>query len=165
MPSLARRLTPAAVLAACAALPLAALADTSIRIEAAFALISPAGNSGAAFMRIDNAGAADDRLVAAESDIAMRTELHTHVEDADGVMRMIEVEEGFAIPAGGAHMLARGGDHVMFMGVTRVPDEGETIMLTLTFEQAGPVVLEVPVGGPMTGAETHDHSHGHSHGD
>ena len=101
--------------------------------------------SGAAFMMIKNAGASDDRLVGASSDVAERVELHTHKEDANGVMRMMEVEEGFPIPAAGMHALARGGDHVMFMGLTRSLAQGDVITLTLTFENAGDMTIEVPV--------------------
>ncbi|MBK1635173.1 copper chaperone PCu(A)C [Rhodovulum adriaticum] len=101
--------------------------------------------SGAAFMVIENAGTQDDRLVAATSDVAAKVELHTHEEDANGVMRMVEVEEGFAIPAGGQHVLARGGDHVMFLGLTRPLEQGDMVSVTLTFEKAGEMVVEVPV--------------------
>lgn len=101
--------------------------------------------SGAAFMVIENHGAADDRLVAAASDVAEQVELHTHKEDANGVMQMIKVEEGFVIPAHGSHALARGGDHVMLMGLTRPLNDGDTVALTLTFEKAGEVQVDIPV--------------------
>lgn len=146
---------------ACLVLPGTALAG-DIVVEAPFALISPAGQSGAAFMRLENPGTTDDRLVGAASDIAARVELHTHSEDSAGVMRMLEVEDGFPIPAGGAHMLERGGDHVMFLGLTRVPEEGESVALTLTFESGAEIALEIPVGAPA-GAPDHGHSHGHGH--
>ena len=74
---------------------------------------SPAAKSGAAFMIIENAGAEDDLLIAAASDAAARVELHTHKETGDGVMQMMEVEEGFTIPAGGIHALMRGGAMVV----------------------------------------------------
>lgn len=154
---------PLLLAALLAGAPLIAAAHDGVHVEEPFALISPAGNSGAAFMRIDNFGAEDDRLIAATSDIAQRTELHTHIEGSDGVMRMVEVEEGFVIPAGGAHELARGGDHVMFLGITRAVAAGETITLTLTFEREGEVVVEVPVGAPMDAAPG-GHGHGHGHG-
>ena len=149
-----------------------AAAGGEIVAQEAFAVISPAGQSGAAFMRLDNTGAQDDRLVGAAADIAARVELHTHLEDADGVMRMVEVEEGFALPAGGAHVLERGGDHVMFLGLTRVPEAGEAVSLTLTFESGAELVLDVPVqamgaGGHGHGdapGDGHNHGHGHSHG-
>ena len=144
--------------AAALALPLLAapaLAQT-IEIHDPYARVAtPMSRSGAAFMLIENTGEADDRLIGAATDAAEMAELHTHVESDDGVMRMVEVEEGFAIPAGDSHALARGGDHVMMMGLTRRLEHGDTITLTLTFEQAGEITLEVPVDlerDPGTGA-------------
>ena len=101
--------------------------------------------SGAAFMEIVNQTDTDDRLVEARSEAAARVELHTHMEDANGVMRMMEVEDGFAIPAGQTHALARGGDHVMFMGLTEPFEHGEEIEVTLVFEQAGEITVMIPI--------------------
>ena len=136
-------------------LPLTAAAD-GLEVHAPFALISPAGQSGAAFMRIQNTGSEDDRLIAARADIAQRVELHTHIIDDIGTMRMVEVEEGFAIPAGGEHLMERGGDHVMFLGLHEAPEPGTDIPLTLVFESGAEITLEVPVEGPM--------GRGHGHG-
>lgn len=157
-------LSRAAMVAALVALPLAATAQDGIHVHDAFAIVSPAGHSGAAFMLIGNPGATDDRLVAARSDVAQRVELHTHIEDDQGVMRMVEVEEGFVIPAGGAHALQRGGDHVMFLGLTRELAEGDMVAVTLVFENEGEIDLEIPVGQAMTGDHGNGHMHGHSHG-
>lgn len=116
-----------------------------ITVKDAYLRVSgPMAKSGAAFMTIENAGG-EDRLIGAASDIAVKTELHTHLQDAAGVMKMVHVEEGFAIPAAGSHALVRGADHVMFMGLNSVPAQGEMVTLTLTFEKAGDVVIEVPV--------------------
>lgn len=101
--------------------------------------------SGAAFMEIMNQTDTDDRLIDARSDVAQRVELHTHQEDANGVMRMIHVEEGFAIPAGGSHALARGGDHVMFLGLNQPFEHGYEIEVTLVFEQAGEMTVTIPI--------------------
>lgn len=101
--------------------------------------------AGAAFMEIMNAGPEDDRLISATSDVARKVELHTHVIGDDGVAKMVQVEEGFVIPAGGMHLLERGGDHVMFMGLNRSLDNGDMVTVTLTFEKAGEVTIEVPV--------------------
>lgn len=135
------------VIAAAASLTLAgaAFADMSkIMVEDAYARASNK-MAGAAFMAVANHTGEDDRLIAVSSDIAKRTELHTHKDMGDGVMKMMHVEEGFAIPAGETHMLQRGGDHVMFMGLTQELKQGDTVTLTLTFEKAGDVVVEVPV--------------------
>ncbi|WP_108259086.1 copper chaperone PCu(A)C [Mangrovicoccus ximenensis] len=147
----------------------AAASAGEISVHDAYARAStPMSASGAAFMVIENAGSAPDRLVSAASPAAERVELHTHLQDANGVMRMTEVEEGFEIPAHGRHALARGGDHVMFMGLTRPFEDGAMVPLTLTFEKAGEIAVEIPVDlqrgpgqmqhgmpgghGPMTGS-------------
>lgn len=136
--------TTAAAAAILFALP--ALADGHITISEPYMRVATsASKSGAAFMVIENSGDTDDRLVDAASEVAARVELHTHTEDDDGVMRMRRVEDGFAVPAGGSHALARGGDHVMFMGLARSLDHGDSVDVTLTFEQAGEIEVTIPV--------------------
>ncbi|MDG4647428.1 copper chaperone PCu(A)C [Roseibacterium sp. SDUM158017] len=134
-----------AMLAGACALVLPTLAAAQVTVEDPYARAAgPAARSGAAFMRIVNDGATDDRLLAAASDVAERVELHTHVMDGD-IMRMVHVEEGFAVPAGGATALQRGGMHVMFLGLTRSLAQGDEIELTLTFAGAGEMTVTVPV--------------------
>lgn len=101
--------------------------------------------SGAAFMVLMNHGAADDRLVGVTSDAAKKVELHTHSEDANGLVKMRHLVEGAVIPAGGMHALERGGDHVMFMGLSAPMTQGDEISVTLMFENAGAVSITVPV--------------------
>jgi hypothetical protein len=133
-----------AAAAALLAIAPAALAE-DIEVRDAYARASsPAAMSGAAFMEIVNTGGTDDRLVSATSDIAARVELHTHVMEGD-VMRMVHVEEGFELPAGETVVLERGGRHVMFMGLAGPMEQGETVAVTLTFEQAGDMRVEIPV--------------------
>lgn len=153
----------AAALAISSALP--AFAD-GMMVGDAYARTSMKGaKSGAAFMQIMNHTGQDDRLVAASSGIAKKVELHTHKDQGEGVMKMVHVEEGFAIPAGETHMLQRGGDHVMFMGLTQDMVQGETVEVTLTFEKAGDVTVQIPVdldrqdhGGAMKKHGNMDHS-------
>ena len=121
--------------------------------------------SGAAFMELRNTGSSDCHVTAARSDIAERVELHTHIEDEHGVMRMVEVEEGFVIPAGESHMLMRGGDHVMFLGLREGMHQGDEVAVTLVLTDGATLELMVPVDMermPDHGA-SHGHSHGHSH--
>lgn len=102
-------------------------------------------NSGAAFMVIENMTGQDDHLVSAESDVAEKTELHTHLEDANGVMKMVHVAEGFDLPKDGKIMMVRGGNHVMFLGLNRQLSDGDMVHVTLHFEKAGAVEVDVPV--------------------
>lgn len=134
-----------------------------IMINDAYARSSASmATSGAAFMEIMNHSNSDDRLIAAASPAAQQVELHTHSEDAQGVMRMIHVTEGFPIAAGETLMLARGGNHVMFMGLTQPFEQGDMIPLTLTFEQAGEIEIEVPVDLERKPAHGMGHQHGKS---
>ena len=93
-----------------------------------------------------------------ESPVAQLVELHTHIDD-NGVMRMRPVEGGLEIPAGGEHMLMRGGDHVMLMGLTQTLEDGAIIPLTLIFENAGPIALDVTVDNSR-GQGQHGMGHG-----
>lgn len=134
------------VLAAVALLMALPVSAETIEVEGAFARSSgPTAKAGAAFMELRNMSDTDDTLIAARSDVAARVELHTHEAGENGVMKMIKLEEGITIPAGGTHSLARGGDHVMFMGLKEPFVQGEMITVTLEFEKAGEVELEVPI--------------------
>jgi copper(I)-binding protein len=147
--------------AACAAFFTSApLFAGDVMVMDAYARVaSKVAKSGAAFMMIHNHSDQDDRLIAAASDVAKRVELHTHIEE-DGVMKMTKLEDGMIIPAGGMHALKRGGDHVMFMGLTRSLEHGDMFELTLTFEHAGDVTLTVAVDlERQDKMSAHTHSH------
>lgn len=156
-----RFLLPAAV-AASFAMP--AFACDGLEIVDPFARTSSImAQSGAAFMGLVNTGETDCHLVAARSDVAQRVELHTHIEDDQGVMRMVEVEAGFIIPAGGEHALERGGDHIMFLGLTRPLAQGDEVAITLVFDSADDIEIVVPVDLERMPAHGHSHSHSHGH--
>lgn len=133
----------AALTAAVTALP-AMAAD--ITVDDAYARSSAmSAKTGAAFMMIHNTGDTDDRLIGAASPAAKLVQLHTHKQDENGVMKMMHVEDGFAVPADGMIKMQRGGNHVMFMGITAPFEQGKTIPLTLTFEKAGDIDIDVVV--------------------
>jgi len=123
-----------------------ALAGGPIEIEGAYARsATPKSVTGGIFLTIRNTGAQDDRLVGVQSDIAKRVELHSNKEGENGVMRMMRIEGGIVIAAGETHDLKRGGDHIMLMGLNAPLVQGNVVGLTLTFEQAGQVQVEIPV--------------------
>ncbi len=131
--------------AAAATLVMPAFAG-DIMIKDAYARASgKSAKSGAAFMTIMNNSNEPDRLVSATSPAAKRLETHTHIMTDDGVMQMREVKGGFPIPANGTHMLQRGGDHLMFMGLNGPMLDGDTVTVTLTFEKAGDITVDIPV--------------------
>lgn len=136
---------------ACAILPASpALAQDAtagdLTITAGFARSSPMmANAGAGFLTIANAGAAD-RLLAFKTDACTQPELHTHIEE-NGMMAMRKVE-AIDVPASGEAVLAPGGLHLMFIGLTAPLKEGESVAVTLVFEKAGEVAVSLPVKGP-----------------
>ncbi|WP_210878262.1 copper chaperone PCu(A)C [Roseovarius autotrophicus] len=115
-----------------------------VEVHDAYARAASAA-SGAAFFTLHNHGDKADHLIGAKSPAAQKVELHTHREDGSGVMRMIHVEEGFPLPAHGTINFERGGNHVMFIGLTHSFEHGASVPLTLIFEKSGEVTLEVPV--------------------
>lgn len=133
-----------AAVAGVIAIPSIALAD--IVVQDAYARSAGAmAKAGAAFMMLENTGQSVDRLIDAKSDAAAKIELHTHIDQGDGVMKMTHVTEGFEIPAGSMVALKRGGKHVMFMGLKNAWSQGDMINLTLVFAQAGEINVQVPV--------------------
>lgn len=163
-----------AALAACLSLsaPLAAMAEehpAGMHIHDVYARVNGGvGKTGAVFLMMHNNTETGDRLIAARADVAERVELHTHKESADGVMQMIKIEDGIPMPAGEMHELARGGDHVMLLGLTRELADGDSFPLTLVFETAGEVTVDAVIDNarkPGMGGHDHDAMHGDGHGE
>ncbi len=133
-----------ALLAAAAALlPLAAMAQDGLMAHDAYARASNP-KSGAAFMVIENHGTTACTLQGVSSDAAAKVELHSH-QEADGVMKMGPIEGGIEIAPGASHALARGGDHVMLMGLTEPLENGAGVKLALDLGNCGSLDVEVPV--------------------
>lgn len=105
--------------------------------------VPPSSAVAAAFFNVMNHGSENDALISAESPIAGKTELHAHIHE-DGMMKMREVEK-IDIPAKGTQSLKPGGYHVMFFDLKQVPALGERFPLTLHFEKAGSIEIEVAV--------------------
>ena len=135
----------------------------SLTLSDAFARASSAkAKAGAAFLTIANDGATD-KLIAASADMSEVIELHTHINEG-GMMRMRRVD-AIDVTGGALTKLQPGGLHVMLIGLKAPLREGESFPLTLTFETAGSVTIDVPVKAPgaMSGHGGHDHRHGHGH--
>ncbi|GAB6040766.1 copper chaperone PCu(A)C [Endothiovibrio diazotrophicus] len=124
--------------------------------------VPPSSRMSAAYMKLENHGATADRLVGASSPIAKVTETH-NVAQHDGMMQMFKVD-GVEVPAGGSVELKPGSYHVMLIDLIEPPVEGREVALTLRFEHAGEMTLNVPVKAgemkPMGGME-HGHDMGH----
>ncbi|MFD7508798.1 copper chaperone PCu(A)C [Streptomyces sp. NPDC059853] len=97
------------------------------------------GDMAGGFLVIRNTGDADDTLTSVRSDLAETVEMH---ETVDNAMRPVD---SFTVPAGGTLSLSRGGSHLMLLGLTHKPVEGEQVELELRFEKSAPITVDVPV--------------------
>lgn len=147
------------VAAAATLFALPALACEGFEVQDAYVRAStPMSQSAAAFMLLQNRSDVPCQIVGVRSDAAARTELHTHREDAQGVMRMVEIEGGIALPAQGEHLMARGGDHVMFLGLTAPLEQGGAVEVTFVFADGAERTVTVSVDNArMPGMQGHGH--------
>jgi copper(I)-binding protein len=87
----------------------------------------------------------DDRLVEVSAPVANRVMIHA-MKSIDGISRMKHLRV-LEILAGQSIILAPGSMHFMLMGMQRKLIEGTTFPVTLTFEKAGEITVEVSVLG------------------
>ncbi len=147
------------VLAVLASATVSAFAQTAPKVEAAWARPTVNGQAGGGgFLKITG-GAAADKLVSASANVSKMVELHTMEMDGN-VMRMRQVD-GIAVPAGGTVELKPGGLHIMFMGLTQTLKAGDKFPLTLKFEKAGEVKVDVQVSAQAPAGAAAGTAHKH----
>ena len=112
-----------------------------------------AGKVGGAFMAIANTGSQPDRLLGATTSAAEKVELHQTIRDGD-IMRMRPVDTIPVVP-GEPVALKPGGLHIMLIGLKAPLKVGDKIPLTLRFERAGEVKVDLAV--QAGGGEAHSH--------
>lgn len=107
--------------------------------------LGPTGSGTAEVsLRITNNGGSDDRLLGGETEVAGVVELHQMTMDGN-TMSMGPVEGGLAIAAGQTIDFGEQHYHLMLIGLRRDLRPGDSVPLTLEFEQAGKVALTAPV--------------------
>jgi periplasmic copper chaperone A len=105
---------------------------------------SPSGIHSAVYMILRNGGGSPDRLVGGETGVAESLEIHESRME-DGIMRMRRVEGGIPVAPGEGVELRPGGMHLMLLNLTASLVEGDTLTLSLHFEEGGPQEIRVPV--------------------
>jgi hypothetical protein len=103
-----------------------------------------AAKTGAVYLTIENGGQQGDRLVAASTPAAAKSELHVDIMN-NGVAEMRRVDS-IELAARATVELKPGGMHLMLIGLTKPLREHDSFPLTLVFEHAGGVEVEVEVG-------------------
>jgi copper(I)-binding protein len=122
----------------------------TLHIEHPFARATPPGaRSGGVFLSVENNGVRTDRLLRVSTPVAGTAELHQMVVDA-GVMRMRAVA-GLDVKPGDRLVLQPGGYHVMLTDLKRPLQAGDSFPLTLAFEKAGSIEVNVVVESMAAG--------------
>ena len=146
-------------------LVLAACTPGQLTVTEAWARPGLAGDNSALYFVEDNPGA-DDTLLSVTSRAAGDVQMHmTMAVEGDSMehnmdhsmegsdmsnmpagqtMTMVQ-QENVPIPGGEKVTFQPGGLHVMLLGLTADLSEGDTIEVTLNFEKAGAITLQVPV--------------------
>ena len=133
---------------------------TGLEVTDAWARPGVVGQNTAVYFNIENSQAVGDTLLRASSDVAGAVELHMSMmvkpeeeageegemgDEMEGdVMRMVP-QEFVDVPANSTVNFEPGGLHVMLIDLKKDLNEGETLAVTLQFEGAGEITLQVPI--------------------
>lgn len=120
----------------------------------------PAAKNGAVYVEIRNTGSEPDRLLAVSTPAAEKAELHKTERDGE-ILRMREAPT-VEIPPNDSALLQPGGLHIMLSGLKGALKAGTEFPLTLQFEKAGPIEVEIRIerSAPSHGGsspQSHDH--------
>ncbi|WP_043265289.1 copper chaperone PCu(A)C [Streptomyces sp. CT34] len=92
-----------------------------------------------AYFVIKNSGGTADKLTSVTSDLSKDITIHKTVGNK------MEQVNSLPVPANGELTLGPGGNHLMFMGLSKKPAEGQTVTIKLHFATAAPITVQVPV--------------------
>ncbi|MDQ8705875.1 copper chaperone PCu(A)C [Streptomyces sp. LHD-70] len=100
------------------------------------------------FLTVTNKGGAD-KLTSVTSDVSKSAEIH------ETVGQKMKKAKSFDIPANGTLKLERGGNHIMFLELEKMPKKGDKIAVELHFEKSAPVKAELEVMDPTHNPNSH----------
>lgn len=133
-----------------------ALSVGDLRIERPWSRVTPPGTPvGAGYMTVVNTADEPDRLIAVESPAAGRVQIHRSVKK-DGASSMVHQKDGVIVPPDGRIEFRPGDYHLMLMQLDEPLEEGERVPVTLRFERAGRIEVELVVRALTAGAPDED---------
>jgi periplasmic copper chaperone A len=118
-----------------------------LSITNAWARPGIAGGNSAVYFLIENPTSQADSLLSAECNAAEHVELHMTSMDADGNMRMHH-QDSIAVEANSQVEFKPGGLHIMLIQLRENLVVGDTIQVTLNFENSGPIQVQAPIQQP-----------------
>jgi len=124
--------------------------------------LPPNAPNVAAYFIVHNNGKSDDRLLSVDTPISNDAQLHEHAMAAGGTMKMQQVAS-VPVPAGKDVVFAPSAYHVMILQPKdrSLLADGKRFPLTLHFEKAGDVTVDVAVQKqpPADQPASHEHAH------
>ncbi len=150
-----------AVLLTAVALPSAAhdYGQGDVSIEHPWSRPTPPGiMMGVGYMTIHNTGDSDIVLKSLDTPRAARVSIHQSLTQ-DGTMRMRSLKEGLTIPAGGSVELKPLSYHLMLEQLSQPLKVGERVSLTLTFDGAPDMEVELSVDSMEASHQDMKHDH------
>ncbi len=95
------------------------------------------GRPTSAYLTIENGGPTAEVLIAATSPDFARVEFNDHVKEGE-MMKMVKLDK-LDVPANSQLVLEQGGKHLMLFEPKRALNNGDSIKVTLTFSNSGPI--------------------------
>lgn len=122
---------------------------SSIQIDDAWsrATLGQARN-GAAYLTLATSAPTADRLLSASSTAAGKVELHNHI--MVGNVAQMRPVDAIEVAPGSPTVLQPGGLHIMLLDLKAPLQAGTSFPLTLVFEKAGAVTVDVAVRAART---------------
>ena len=148
-----------ATVALCCLVPVAtafAGPATLVLSDAWVRALPPGQPNTAAYLVIANSGDVPVSIIAASSPIAERVEMHT-TREVDGYQRM-ELVAQVDLESGQRTEFAPGGTHLMLLGLSAMPDEGDEVRLCLQLAGGDEVCTRAAVR-KSAGNEHQHHQH------
>ncbi len=133
-------------LAACGASGGSGASDGSparISVSDAYIPLPASPDMAVAYFDLSNGGGSADRLLGISSPSVQSAALNQSTTTS------MHAIDGVDVPAHGEADLARGGTHVMLMGLSPAPRIGQTIELKLSFQHSGTITVQATVQ-PLT---------------
>lgn len=115
-----------------------------IRVYDAVVPRPPTATTTAFYFTLHNGGAEPDTLTGLATGSAAQAMIHDMVTEG-GVMRMVHLHGGVALPPGATVRFQPGGLHGMLVGLTGLPEPGGSVEIVLRFARAGEVAVAARV--------------------
>ena len=105
--------------------------------------VPPGAANTAAFMELRNSGDSDIMLTEISTPVAKAAEVHLSVHEK-GVMKMSYIKS-LKLEGNKTTTLKHDGYHIMLIGLKKTLKAGDTVPLTLTFNDGSSIVVNAPV--------------------